>query len=95
MVSAFEPIKGKIVIPNVGLLVNAYVAHAKSQKGAIMMKGSELEHYDLNLLAQDGPRYVKVTSIPKGYAAFTFVDDQGPYVEGSHTSVFVLELAKR
>ena len=62
MVSAFEPIKGKIVIPNVGLLVNAYVAHTKSHKG-FMMKGSDLEHYDLNLLAQDGPRDVKVTSI--------------------------------
>ena len=57
MVSAFEPIKGKIVIPNVGLLVNAYVAHTKSHKG-FMMKGSDLEHYDLNLLAQHGSRDV-------------------------------------
>ena len=69
MVAAFELIDGKIVIPNVGLLVNAYVAHTKSQKGAIMMKGSDLEHYDLNLLAQDGLQDVKVTSIPKGHAA--------------------------
>ena len=94
MVAPFKPINGKIVIPNVGLLVNEYVAHTKSQKGAIMMKGSDLEHYDLNLLAQHGSQDVKVTSIPKGHAAFTFEEDQKPYVGGSHTSVFVLELAK-
>ena len=92
MVSAFEPIKGKIVIPNVGLLVNAYVAHTKSHKG-FMMKGSDLEHYDLNLLAQHGSRDVKVINIPKGHAAFTFEEDQKPYVGGRYTSVFVLELA--
>ena len=66
--------------------------YTKSQK-SVMMKGSDLEHYDLNLLAQDGPRDVKVTSIPKGHAAFIFEEDQKPYVEGSHTKVFVLELA--
>ena len=93
VVAAFELIDGKIVIPNVGLLVNAYVAHTKSQKG-VMMKGSDLEHYDLNLLAQHGSRDVKVINIPKGHAAFTFEEDQKPYVGGSYTSVFVLELAK-
>ena len=94
MVAAFEPINGKIVIPNVGLLVNAYVAHIKSQKSAVLIKGSDLEHYDLNLLAQHGSRDVKVINIPKGHAAFTFEEDQKPYVGGSYTSVFVLELAK-
>ena len=93
MVSAFELIDSKIVIPNVRLLVNAYVAHTKSQKGA-MMKGSDLEHYDLEHCAQDGPRDVKATSIPKGHAAFIFDEDQKPHVGGSYTSVFVLELAK-